>query len=72
MEAYSGKTGKGPATLLVKVKAADYIPEGISIRTKISSHIFTTAEATPGIISKLEKDNNVVSFSVNRKISQIK
>ena len=71
-ESYSGKLSENEvADLLVKVKHANYIPNGIKARTKVTPYIFIIGNVTKSLISILEKDANVISFSVNKKLNQL-
>lgn len=57
-------------SVIIKVTKANYIPEPVTLRSKINSYIFT-ADATPKAIEQLEKDKSVSSVSINQSIQSI-
>lgn len=72
-EGYSGKLAENTtADALVKVKVPGYVPAGVRMRSRVSPIIFTVANITNAIVQLLEKDTNVVTFSINKKMHQIK
>lgn len=56
---------------ILKVKKADYVPVGVTIRTKIDSHIYTI-DLPAGLLETLEKDKQVSSISVERNLHPMK
>ncbi|MBO9565260.1 MAG: hypothetical protein J7621_20965 [Niastella sp.] len=70
---FSGNLGTGGAAdALVKVKQPNYVPPGISVRSRVSPLIFTVGNVNDVIVQLLENDINVISFSLNKQMNQIK
>jgi hypothetical protein len=72
-QGFSGALGTdGKADALVKVNVANYVPAGIKIRSRVSPIIFTVGGLNDDMVKVLETDNNVISFSLNKVMNQIK
>ena len=57
----------GSIAAIVKVAKAGYVPSVVSVRSRISSQIFT-AEVSTESLAALDKDPQVVSVSVATKV----
>ncbi|PSL33024.1 hypothetical protein [Chitinophaga ginsengisoli] len=55
---------------IINVKEADYIPNWLKVRNKITSFIFTS-EVKKDDLAKLEEDQRVVSISLNQQLNMI-
>lgn len=55
----------------IKVKEPDYVPEGVSVRSRIDEYFFT-ANTTANNFDKLSEDPLVESFSAARPLRMIK
>lgn len=55
---------------IIKVNRAAYVPEGVRVRSRISSTMFT-AELENAILEKTKNDTNVVSVSRSKKLQLI-
>ena len=53
-----------------KVDKADYVPEGVRVRSRINATIFT-GELQSSVLEQIEDDANVVSISLSRKLRLI-
>ena len=70
-------TGKTPSpdgellfSVIVQVREPNYVPEWVSLRTRISSLFFTT-DLKLSDITKLEADPEVVSVAINQRMDQL-
>lgn len=72
----SKTTGKGAAavgpelSVMVHVRKANYVPEWISVRSKITDLIFT-ADINKADLNKLEEDEQVSSVSINERLDSL-
>jgi hypothetical protein len=70
----TGYTGDADAKaiipVIVNVNQADYIPEGVDVRQKITSYIFTS-NVKHSDLAILDKDKQVVSVAVSRPLKII-
>ena len=72
----SKTTGKGAVavgpelSVIVYVRKANYVPEWISLRSKITDLIFT-ADINKADLNKLEADEQVSSVSINERLNTI-
>ncbi|SFD64904.1 hypothetical protein SAMN05518672_102786 [Chitinophaga sp. CF118] len=56
--------------VIINVKEANYIPNWLKVRNKITSFIFTS-EVKKGDLVKLEEDQRVVSISLSQRLNMI-
>jgi hypothetical protein len=69
-------TGKTPPddgelfSVIVQVREPNYVPDWVPLRTRITSHIFTT-DVKKEDITKLEADDQVVSVAINQRMDQL-
>ena len=71
LEGYSGEFKKDKKfSIIVRVSKADYMPDPLTLRTKISPFVFT-ADATAETIESLEKDKFVLSVSISDTLPMI-
>ena len=71
IEGYSADIKKsGKFSVIIKVNKADYVPEPVTLRSKINPFLFT-ADATSEAIAKLEKDKAVLSVSISDKLPMV-
>ena len=54
-------------SVIVNVREANYVPEWLSLRKRITTHIFTS-DIKKEDLSKLESDDQVVSVSINEPL----
>lgn len=74
----SKTTGKAAASenvnpeisVIVYTRGANYIPEWISVREKITNNIFT-ADITKAELAKLEADEQITSVSINQRLDSL-
>jgi hypothetical protein len=72
----SKTTGKGASVInpelsvIVHVRKANYVPEWITLRSKITDLIFT-ADIKKVELNKLEADEQVTSVSINEQLGSI-
>lgn len=72
----SKTTGKGASaatpelSVIVHVRKANYVPEWITLRSKITDLIFT-ADIKKGDLNKLEADEQVTSVSINERLNSV-
>jgi hypothetical protein len=68
----TGKAKKDDAdqilSVIVHVREANYVPEWLTIRKIITTHIFT-ADIQKEDLPKLENDDQVVSVSINEPLN---
>ncbi|MVT08569.1 hypothetical protein [Chitinophaga tropicalis] len=58
-------------SVIINVKEANYVPDWLKIRNKITSFIFTS-EVKKADLIKLEKDQQIISVSLNQRLNMIK
>jgi hypothetical protein len=58
---------KAPFLAIVRVNIADYVPDYVNLRAKISPELFT-ALVQPSAIELLEQDSRVVSVSPSQSL----
>lgn len=69
-------TGKTPSpdgellSVIVNVREPNYVPAWVTLRKRITSHIFTT-DIKKEDISKLEADNEVISVAINEQLNSL-
>jgi hypothetical protein len=56
-----------PTALIIRVWQSGYVPDGVTVRAQISPNLFTCV-VPHGLLSKLEKDEKVKSFSVSQEL----
>lgn len=72
----SKTTGKGAVavgpelSVIVHVRKANYVPEWVSLRSKITDLIFT-ADINKADLNKLEADEQVSSVSINERLDSL-
>ena len=59
--------GEPVLSVIVNVREPDYVPEWLSLRQRITAHIFT-ADIKKEELPKLEADSQVVSVSINEPL----
>lgn len=63
----SGQTDEGAVCAIIKVNAEGYVPKGVTVRSKIDETMFT-AEFATRLLDKLDRDSNVESVAVSRRL----
>lgn len=63
----AGSAAEGAMQAIIKVKEDGYVPEGVTVRSKIDGTMFTAEFATE-LLDALEKDSNVRSVAVSRTL----
>ncbi len=56
---------------IFKVRKTDYVPSKVKVRARIDGTMFT-GEVTFGLLKELEKDPNVESMSVSKRLRILK
>ena len=56
--------------VIVKVREPDYVPPGVIVRAQIAPVLFTS-EVPAKMLAKLERDPQVVSVSISKKLRMI-
>jgi hypothetical protein len=64
------RRGETPMTAIVKVTEDDYVPAGITLRSRIAQRIFT-ATLSGDQLRELEDDPRVVSVEASRPVRQV-
>lgn len=57
--------------VIINVKEANYVPNWLKVRNKITSFIFTS-EVEKNDLAKLEEDQQVISISLNQRLNMIR
>lgn len=57
-------------TAIFKSKEENYVPVGVSLRSRISSTMFT-GEFEESLLPSLEEDTGLISFTVSKKLQLI-
>ena len=65
-----GSLVKSVVEAIVKVKTAHYVPKNVKVRAQIDPYLFT-CELPSANLLHLEKDPNVVSFSISKNLHAI-
>jgi hypothetical protein len=60
----------GALEVIVKVRQANYVPDGVKVRAQISPVLFTSV-IPPSALEDIEKDPNVESVSVSQTLRTI-
>ncbi|HYI64734.1 MAG TPA: hypothetical protein VEW71_07605 [Allosphingosinicella sp.] len=63
----AGQTDEGAVRAIFKVNAEGYVPKGVTVRSKIDETMFT-GEFDTRLLSKLDRDSNVESVAVSRRL----
>ena len=60
----------GIVEAIFKVSKADYVPEGVNVRSRIDAIMFT-GDLPAAFLEHVEDDKNVVSVSLSKKLRLI-
>jgi hypothetical protein len=61
------EAGEGAVQAIIKVNEHGYVPEGVTVRSQIDGTMFT-AEFGAQLLKKLDRDANVKSVAVSRRL----
>lgn len=61
---------ENPVEVIVKVKEADYVPEGVAVRAQVSPLLFTSVVPADDL-TRLENDPKVHSVSVSSPLRTV-
>ena len=63
----AGGAAEGTVQAIIKVNEGGYVPKGVTVRSQIDGTMFT-AEFDANLLKTLDRDSNVKSVAVSRRL----